>query len=73
MGCPIFPVAREKGTGQVVGFAMLVPIRFSRSGEEHKAVTGFNLLVDPAYRGRGVFTTIVEMAVQEAIDGFQTV
>jgi len=65
-GSPIFPVAREKATGQVVGFGPMIPIMFSWLGAERPVITGYNVLVAAEYRRQGVFTAIVTAATREA-------
>ena len=58
MGPPIIPVARDKETGKVVGFAMFVPMRVAWSGAECPALLGYNMLVEPAYRRQGIQTKV---------------
>lgn len=61
MGPPIIPVARERDTGRVVGFAMFIPVRVSWAGEERRALIGYNMVVDPAYRRQGIQTKVTAM------------
>jgi predicted N-acetyltransferase YhbS len=58
LGPPIIPVARDKGTDKVVGFAMFIPMRVSWAGEERRALLGYNMVVDPAYRRQGIQTKV---------------
>jgi predicted N-acetyltransferase YhbS len=63
---PIIPVARENGTGKVVGFAFFVPVRISWSGQERSALIGMNFLVDQAYRRQKITETMHTMQVEES-------
>jgi len=65
MGSPIIPLAREKGTGKVVGFGMYVPMRVSWAGEARPALIGFNLVVAQAYRRQGIFRIIATVGPEE--------
>lgn len=64
-GEPIIPVAREKGTGKVVGFGLTLPMRISWSGQQHLALIGMNTLVDQAYRRRGIGQAMETMEFKE--------
>lgn len=65
-GQPIFPVAREKPSGKVVGFGPMIPIALCASGIEHPVITGYNIVVAAEYRRQGVFTAMVTAATEEA-------
>jgi predicted N-acetyltransferase YhbS len=64
-GEPIIPVAREKGTGKVVGFGLAVPMRISWSGQQRSALIGMNFLVDQAYRRQKICETMHTMQIEE--------
>jgi len=64
-GDPIISVAREKGTGRVLGFEFHVPMRISWSGRECPALVGMNVVVARAYRRQNIFEAMQVMALEE--------
>lgn len=65
MGEPILPVARERDTDMVVGFAMYTPMRMCRDGQQVPALVGINTLVSRAYRRQGIHTHMLVSALEE--------
>lgn len=65
MGRSIVPVARDRATGLVVGFAMYTPMRMRRDGREVPALVGINTLVSPPYRRQGIHSHMMASAQEE--------
>lgn len=58
-------MAREEGTGKVVGFGLRVTMRISWSGQQRSALIGMNFLVDQAYRRQKISETMHTMQIEE--------
>lgn len=58
-GPAITTLAREEGTGRLIGQAVTVPIRVSLLGEPHVANLCLNVATAPEWRGRGVFSALL--------------
>ncbi len=50
---------------KLVGFVALTPYRFCIKGEEHTASQGADTMVDPDYRGQGLFTRLTQNLLEE--------
>jgi GNAT superfamily N-acetyltransferase len=51
-----FAIARDGAGGKIIGILGMVPTRLRVGAEVHPAHQAIDLVVDPAFRGRGVFT-----------------
>ena len=64
-GSPVFLVAREIGTGRLIGWVMYVPFQLIWQGERLKALIGFNLMVRKEYRRKGISTAMIQCGTAE--------
>ena len=65
-GPPIFPVVREKESGRVIGWGMLVPLSILWKGQTQKIIIGFNLMVRKEYRRQGASTELMQLGFADA-------
>jgi GNAT superfamily N-acetyltransferase len=61
-GPAITTLAREKGTGRLIGQAVTIPVRVALRGEPHVANLCLNVATTPEWRGRGVFSALLDDA-----------
>ncbi len=66
-GQALIAIARDAASdGQIVGVLGFVPWEVTASGESHSAYLAIDLVVDPAYRGRGIFKGLGKAALAAA-------
>lgn len=63
-----FAIARDDGGGQIIGILGMVPTRLRIAANLQSAYQAIDLVVDPAFRGRGVFAGLGEALQKSAAE-----